>query len=105
MEETKKNIADIVEVKAKIERIEQHLKLFKEGQLQSAEMHDQNSKKLDLIINTFTDSPYNAENGFVKRLNKTEKTVDNHVLYWQVAVGTIGSGSALILIVKFIMTL
>lgn len=94
---------DIIEVKGKIERIEHHLKLLKDGQLYSEEVHKDNGKKLDIIISTFTDSPFNADNGFVKRLNKIEKIVDNHVLYWQVAIGSIGSGSILIVLIKVIM--
>ncbi len=106
MEEVKKKQAeDMVEIKGKVGRIEHHMELLKKAQLNSEEVHNENSKKLDLILNTFTDSPYNAENGFVKRLNKTEKIVNDHALYWQIAVGVIGSGSVLIVVVKFIMGL
>lgn len=94
---------DMIEIKAKIERIENHLSLFKKAQTESEDVHKENSKKLDLILNTFTDSPFNAENGFVKRLNRIEKAVDNHILYFQIVAGVVGAGSVLTLIVKFIM--
>ena len=105
VQKNEKHIEDMVEVKGKIERIEHHLKLLKDGQIISDDVHRENGKKLDLILNTFTDSPFNADNGFVKRLNKTEKIVDNHALYWQIAVGVLGSTSVLIVIVKIIMKL
>lgn len=90
-----KQLSDMVEVRGKIERIEHHMKLFKEGQAHSDEMHKENSKKLDTILATFTDSPYNANNGFVKRLNAIEKVVDNHVLYWRIAIGSLTGGGVL----------
>lgn len=105
MKENEKSITDIVEVKAKIGRIENHLDLLKKAQINSEDVNKENSRKLDLILNTFTDSPFNADNGFVKRLNKTEKVVENHALYWQIITGVVGFGSVIIVFVKFIMKL
>ena len=50
-------------------------------------------------------SPFNADNGLVKRFNKTEKKVDAHDLYFQIIAGVVGAGSVLIVVVKFIMKL
>ena len=103
--EKQKEINDMVEVKGKIERIEHHMKLFKEGQTHSDNLHIENGKKLDNILNTITDSPFNADNGLVKRYNKTEKKTEAHELYFQILAGVIGAGSVLIVVVKFIMKL
>ena len=94
------NITDMVEVKGKIGRIENHLGLLKQAQLDSDKMHVENSKKLDLLVNTFTDSPFNADNGLVKRFNKIEKIVETHVLYFQICIGTISGGLGLWFIIN-----
>jgi len=101
--EQQKQSNDIVEVKGKIGRIENHLELLKKAQIQSEEVHVENSKKLDTILATFTDSPYNANNGFVKRINAIEKIVDNHVLFWRILIGSISGGSILWVFVKIII--
>lgn len=95
-----KNITDMVEVKGKIERIENHMKLFKEGQIHSDKMHLENSNKLDLLVNTLTDTPFNAENGLLKRFNNVEKAVEKHILYWQVTIGTVSGGLGLWFIIN-----
>ncbi len=99
------NITDIVEVKGRIGRIENHMKLFKEAQELSDTRHVENSKKLDLLVNTFTDTPFNAGNGLIKRINEIEKKVSKQDFYWQVAVGCLGGGAGLWFLVKVIFNI
>jgi len=98
-----KNITDMVEVKAKIERMEHHLKLLKEGQIHSDSIHSENGKKLDTLVNAVVDSPYNANNGIIKRVNSMEKIVENHVLFWRILIGSVTSGSVLWVFIKIII--
>lgn len=100
-----KEINDMIEVKGKIERIEHHMTLFKEGQKHSDNLHIENGKKLDNIFNLIVDNPLNADNGFIKRFNRNEKKTEAHELYFQILAGVIGASSVLIVVVKFIMKL
>jgi hypothetical protein len=72
------------QVKEEISSIRAHLKNIKERQDADDIIRIQMNHKLDLIVNSLTDTEFNGKNGHITRLNSVEKLVTIHDLYWKI---------------------
>jgi hypothetical protein len=72
------------QVKEEISSIRAHLKNIKERQDADDIIRIQMNHKLDLIVNSLTDTEFNGKNGHITRLNSVEKLVIIHDLYWKI---------------------
>lgn len=72
------------EVNEEIKSIRAHLKTIKERQDADDIVRIQMNHKLDLIVNSLTDTDFNGKNGHLSRFNTIEKLVTIHDLYWKI---------------------
>lgn len=77
---------EILDIKTDISSIRGHLKTIKDRQDVDDLSRIEFNRKLDLVVNTFTDNDFNGKNGFVTRFSNVEKSVIIHDMYWKITI-------------------
>ena len=94
---------DIVNINENIVSIRKHLDTIKKRQDDDDLFRIEQSRKLDLLVNSLTDNDYNGKNGYISRLNKIESMVITHDLYWKILFTFILAGGILVGAIKWLI--